>query len=303
MKKQKSTENEDLNKTIKKNNKDSEDCEDDQIFKLVSTIVQWYLVLEEITSERANESYFQSSRAKCQCDKAKEIIEKCSELQKSLDQIIQKDKTKNQAELRRTLKATEEEVRDLGASLRSNISIQIPSSAASSDSELSRRAGSLVLSGSVGSILLESMTGVIQYTEELFNTASCKHEKLTVKKFISPLLGNMPRLSPRGKVRKAEDDGNPSRPKRFRAARKSMDEESGFRPYKPPPPSPDVLNLLEKKKKLVKKNGLYQFVLWREAIRGERDRVTETEVRSSKKFLAMARKRKRSPFQSVRNKI
>ena len=66
---------------------------------------------------------------------------------------------------------------------------------------------------------------------------------------------------------------------------------------------PDVLNLLEKKKKLVKKNGLYQFVLWREAYRGERDRVTETEVRSSKKFLAMARRRKRSPFQSVRNKI
>ena len=66
---------------------------------------------------------------------------------------------------------------------------------------------------------------------------------------------------------------------------------------------PDVLNLLEKKKKLVKKNGLYQFVLWREAYRGERDRASETEQRCSKKFLAMARRRKRSPFQSVRNKI
>lgn len=29
----------------------------------------------------------------------------------------------------------------------------------------------------------------------------------------------------------------------------------------------DVLNMLEKKKKLVKKNGLLQFVLWREAYR------------------------------------
>ena len=192
---------------------------------------------------------------------------------------------------------------------------QIPSSTASRESDLSRRAGQLVLTGTVGKIVEESMTGVIQYTEELFNTAACKHEKLTEVKFVSPL----PRLSPRGHVRKAEDDGNPSKPKRFRAARKSMDEEEGFRPYKPPLPSPgerfhenflhltkyfpDVLNLLEKKKKLVKKNGLYQFVLWREAYRGERDRVTETEVRSSKKFLAMARRRKRSPFQSVRNKI
>ena len=41
-----------------------------------------------------------------------------------------------------------------------------------------------------------------------------------------------------------------------------------------------MLNLLERKKKLVKKNGLHQFVLWREAIRGERERVTETEENS-----------------------
>ena len=85
----------------------------------------------------------------------------------------------------------------------------------------------------------------------------------------------------------------------------------------------DVLNLLEKKKKLVKKNGLLQFVLWREAyrleifldlgtvlklrheliFRGERDRASEIETRSAKKFLSMARRRKRSPFQSVKNKI
>jgi len=65
----------------------------------------------------------------------------------------------------------------------------------------------------------------------------------------------------------------------------------------------DVLNMLEKKKKLVKKNGLLQFVLWREAYRGERERATEVETRSAKKFLAMARRRKRSPFQSVRNNV
>ena len=64
------------------------------------------------------------------------------------------------------------------------------------------------------------------------------YEKVTETKLISPLLGKFPNLSPRGEVRKAEDDGNPSRPKRFRAARKSMEEEEGFRPYKPPPPSP-----------------------------------------------------------------
>ena len=43
----------------------------------------------QIASERASESYFQSSRAKCQCDKAKEIIQKCSALQGRLEQVVQ----------------------------------------------------------------------------------------------------------------------------------------------------------------------------------------------------------------------
>ena len=35
----------------------------------------------------------------------------------------------------------------------------------------------------------------------------------------------------------------------------------------------DILFLLEKKKKLVKKDGLYKFVLWREALREEKNKV------------------------------
>jgi hypothetical protein len=35
-----------------------------------------------------------------------------------------------------------------------------------------------------------------------------------------------------------------------------------------------VLNLLEKKKKQVKKDGLYKFVLWREALRDEKSKVS-----------------------------
>ena len=35
----------------------------------------------------------------------------------------------------------------------------------------------------------------------------------------------------------------------------------------PVPQGGEVLGLLEKKKKLMKKDGLYKFVLWREALR------------------------------------
>lgn len=37
--------------------------------------------------------------------------------------------------------------------------------------------------------------------------------------------------------------------------------------------------------------------------RGERERTTEVETKSAKKFMSMARRRKRSPFQSVKNNI
>ena len=36
----------------------------------------------------------------------------------------------------------------------------------------------------------------------------------------------------------------------------------------------EILFLLEKKKKLVKKDGLYKFVLWREALKDEKTKVT-----------------------------
>ena len=35
----------------------------------------------------------------------------------------------------------------------------------------------------------------------------------------------------------------------------------------------EILFLLEKKKKLVKKDGLYKFVLWREALKEEKNKV------------------------------
>ena len=108
------------------------------------------------------------------------------------------------------------------------------------------------------------MAGVIQSTKELFNIANCKHEKLTESKIgklssLPPWVsrnteGNPSRprrfRSARKSITEAnisswvternkeDDDGNPSQPKRFRANRKSMDEEDGFRPYKHPPPSP-----------------------------------------------------------------
>ena len=152
------------------------------------------------------------------------------------------------------------------------------------------------MDGNAKSIVFEALEGVVKYVNELFNVDACKHEKpKTSKADLLKTQSIVASFSKRGQVRKAEDDGNEKVPKRFRAGRKSMDEEEGFRPFKTPPPA-EVLNLLEKKKKLVKKNGLHQFVLWREAYRGERERASDMETRSARKFMAMAKRRKRSPF-------
>lgn len=290
-----------------KASKENQETYDDEIFNVVSSVVQWYLVLEQIRSERASESYFAGSRAKCQCLRAKEIIEKCGNVRADISSIIE-DKRENGKNLEKAITNVQSKIEELGSSLRSNISIQIPASLASSSAELRERACQLVMTGAVKDIVSEAMAGVLSSVEDLLNLAKCDHDHEAAGAETKPTpVGPLARVVdlgwPRGKRRKAEDDGNSEKPKRFRAARKSMDEEEGFRPYKPPPPSPDVLNMLEKKKKLVKKNGLLQFVLWREAYRGERERATEVETRSAKKFLAMARRRKRSPFQSVRNNV
>ena len=52
MKKQKISENADSKKSPKKDLKEPEESVDEQIFKLVSTIVQWYLVLEEVSGKK-----------------------------------------------------------------------------------------------------------------------------------------------------------------------------------------------------------------------------------------------------------
>ena len=148
------------------------------------------------------------------------------------------------------------------------------------------------MSGNAKSIVKEALEGVEKYINDLFNVTGCEHEE--PKSPQAELLKTRSIVENFGK-RKATDDGNEKVSKRFRLNRKSMDGEDGFRPFKSPPPA-EVLTLLEKKQKMVKKNGLHQFVLWREAYKGERERASTIETRSARKFMAMMKRRKRSPF-------
>ena len=64
MKKQKISENADSKKSPKKDLKEPEESVDEQIFKLVSTIVQWYLVLEEVSGKKMMIFLFRLSRVR-----------------------------------------------------------------------------------------------------------------------------------------------------------------------------------------------------------------------------------------------
>ena len=77
----------------------------EQISKLINIVVQWFLVLEQVkipqqpekeisdkfqvSADRADEPYWQTSNAKCQCSKAEEIVGKCRELKPELEAIVQ----------------------------------------------------------------------------------------------------------------------------------------------------------------------------------------------------------------------
>ena len=69
--------------------KENKESIDDEIFNIVSLIVQWYLVLDQIRYERASEAYFTDSRPKCQCAKARDIVEKCTSAKHDLSLILE----------------------------------------------------------------------------------------------------------------------------------------------------------------------------------------------------------------------
>ena len=89
---------------------------------------------------------------------------------------------------------------------------------------------------------------------------SRKRKQNRPQKFQTPLLPHTPRsllssynqesLSPTKKIRKVEE--------------KELQEERNAR---------EVLFLLEKKKKGPKSDGLYKFVLWREALKNEKNKI------------------------------
>jgi len=73
---------------------------------------------------------------------------------------------------------------------------------------------------------------------------------------------------------------SPSKRARRVVGRRSLPNEA----LRPPPlyQPPSVLKLLEKKKKVVRSNGLYQFVLWREAVRANRSEEVTSEEPSER---------------------
>jgi len=298
-----------------------EDTFDKKIFISSSLVVQWYLVLHQILVERARES---DCRIKCRCLRAEEILKKCANIKRDLSHILEKgflkevyDRTEKKKENEEFVSELTSKIEGLGHSLRTSISIQIPAKMSSSSEALKNRALKLVLPkydkskvvvwcGSRDTVI-EAIDGVMSSVAILFNTENCNHEEneqyrmpITIPDPLSGVadLGMSDTL--RGCKRRMSGDCGNTKHKRFRAARKSMEGVEGIRPYpkKPLPPSPEVLSLLERKTKVVKADGLREFVMWKQAYRGEKERHIEMEKRSKIKFLEMMRRRRKFPFQS-----
>ena len=73
--------------------------------------------------------------------------------------------------------------------------------------------------------------------------------------------------------------GNPSKKARKLSINGKISID-GVRPFQEIPKA-EVVQLLESKRKLVKSDGLYQFVLWRQALKGEKERAGGSSTRDS----------------------
>ncbi|CAB4065724.1 unnamed protein product [Lepeophtheirus salmonis] len=275
--------------------------------KILFILTQWTLTLQEVYQERIeNENGFKSlPGTKCVCSRTSSISKELQRLQNRLSEK-RYDISINKQQI--SLYSTEEkELNRIQTLIKAHVSIQIsrPSDETVLEarrlvreieepeqylSALTRNLISIVKDllpcGSGGIHLTctegehfpqEGTSGVMEQDEEedmsllvasmsTSPSKSSRKRKQAVKTKSPPAspVTSSPSKKPR-KVRSISFGGSDS----------TFESPSPFR-VRPFYKTNNVIDILEKKKKMAKTNGLYQFVLWREALKAEKDRVVHT---------------------------
>lgn len=276
--------------------------------KLAQSLVEWLVVLQGVAEEREVDL----PAVNCRCIKAVKINEELKSLSRKLSDAWQVVERVGQVQALQMEEISDDIIR-IAAILRADVSILIPSAIGRTELTVAEQAKSLLVDGDIKSVVTEAVDGVAKLVYSLLGVDDCRHcngrgdtqiqpmEEIDadIMSMVASMCSNGDGVSSLDTKETSNKSSNKAigkevlersrkrkqtRPSRILSPVPSTTNSTGS-PIKKmrkvgmsdnstPTTRTEILFLLEKKKKLVKKDGLYKFVLWREALKDEKTKVT-----------------------------
>jgi len=263
------------------------------VVRMASCLAEWLVVLQRVSEERGGEQ----PAASCRCQKAAGLCEEVETLGRRLaecKQVVERVGAPPPA----LVDSLGQHIARLAATLRSEVSILVPSGVGAADPEVAEAARWLLGDGDLGAAMEEVVEGCTTAVSGLLGVEVCSHHSHQHMEEVKK--GEEGDREVGKQVLEKSRKRKQSRPSRTptlsspwgsgvtlaspvkRVKRVVTALGTSYTSSLPPPSSAgdhgvqeggQVVSLLEKKKKLVKKDGLYKFVLWREALRDEKTKL------------------------------
>jgi len=273
--------------------------------KLAQCLVEWLVVLQGVAEEREVDL----PAVNCRCNKAVKINEELKNLSRKLSDAWQVVERVGQVQAVMIEEISEDIIRIAGL-LRADVSILIPSSIGRSELAVAEQARSLLVDGEVRSVIADAVEGVAKIVFSLLGVEDCRHchnrgdnQVQVMEEIDADIMSMVATMCSHGEAGETKDTSNKSSNKSVgrevleRSRKRKQNRPSrilsplpptmnitgspikkmrkvGMSDNSSPTTHTEILFLLEKKKKLVKKDGLYKFVLWREALKDEKTKLS-----------------------------
>jgi len=277
------------------------------VHKLAQCLAEWLVVLQGVAEERE----IDLPAVSCRCSKAVKINEELKSLSRKMSDAWQVVERVGQVQAVQVEEITADIIR-IAAILRADVSILIPSAIGRAELVVAEQARNLLADGDIKSVVIESVDGVAKLVYSLLGVENCRHCKSRgeenqiqpMEEIDADIMNMVASMCNSGDGTTSDTmDNKPSnknvgrevlersrKRKQNRPSRilnpvpitnnftgsplKKMRKVGGLSDMSTPTTQTEILFLLEKKKKLVKKDGLYKFVLWREALKDEKTKMT-----------------------------
>jgi len=273
--------------------------------KLTQCLVEWLVVLQGVAEDREVDL----PPVNCRCIKAAKINEELKSLSRKMSDAWQVVERVGQVQATQMEEISEDIIR-IAALLRADVSILIPSSIGRSELAVAEQARNLLVDGELRIVMSEAVDGVAKIVYTLLGVDDCRHCNSRGDTQIQPMeeidadiMSMVASMCSNGDSADAKDSSDKSSNKSVgrevleRSRKRKQNRPSriltpipsttnitgspikkmrkvGLSDNTSPTTHTEILFLLEKKKKLVKKDGLYKFVLWREALKDEKTKVS-----------------------------